>query len=66
MAPEEREKLFARLYRSSMVRDRAIPGTGLGLALSRAVVHRHHGTIELPEHDGPGTTVLVRLPLEPR
>ena len=66
VAPEEREKLFNRLYRSSKVRDRAIPGTGLGLTLSRAVVHRHHGTIELAERDGPGTTVVVRLPLNPR
>jgi signal transduction histidine kinase len=64
VSPEEREKLFARMYRSSMVRDRAIPGTGLGLALSRAVVQRHHGTIEIADHDGPGTTVLVRLPLD--
>ena len=63
---QEREKLFTRMYRSSQVRDRAIPGTGLGLALSRAVVHRHDGTIELADHDGPGTTVVVRLPLEPR
>jgi PAS domain S-box-containing protein len=66
VAPEEREKLFSRLYRSSKVRDRAIPGTGLGLALSRAVVHRHHGTIELAERDGPGTTVVLRLPLDAR
>jgi signal transduction histidine kinase len=35
------------MYRSSVVRDRAIPGTGLGLALSRAVVQRHHGTIQM-------------------
>ncbi|HEV7964900.1 MAG TPA: ATP-binding protein [Actinoplanes sp.] len=66
VSPEDREKLFTRLYRSSRVRDRAIPGTGLGLALSRAVVHRHHGTIELIEHEGPGTTVKVRLPLDAR
>jgi PAS domain S-box-containing protein len=66
VAPDEREKLFNRLYRSSTVRDRAIPGTGLGLALSRAVVHRHHGTIELTDRDGPGTTVVVRLPLDAR
>ena len=59
-------KLVNRLYRSSQVRDRAIPGSGLGLALSRAVVHRHHGTIQLAERDGPGTTVMVRLPLDSR
>ncbi|HEU4349312.1 MAG TPA: ATP-binding protein [Actinoplanes sp.] len=66
VSPEEREQLFTRLYRSSKVRDKAIPGTGLGLALSRAVVHRHHGTIELADHEGPGTTVVVRLPLDGR
>jgi PAS domain S-box-containing protein len=63
---DEREKMFTGLYRTSRARDRAIPGSGLGLTLSRAVVHRHHGTIELTEHDGPGTTVLVRLPLDIR
>jgi signal transduction histidine kinase/PAS domain-containing protein len=66
IAPEERDRLFTRLYRASMVRDKAIPGTGLGLALSRAVVKRHHGTIELADHAGPGTTVRVRLPLDAR
>jgi signal transduction histidine kinase len=66
VTPEEREKLFTRMYRSSVVRDRAIPGTGLGLALSRAVVQRHHGTIQMVDHEGPGTTVLVRLPLDAR
>jgi signal transduction histidine kinase len=66
VSPEDRKELFTRLYRSNAVRDRAIPGTGLGLAMSRAVVQRHHGTIELVDHDGPGTTVLVRLPLDTR
>jgi signal transduction histidine kinase len=66
VSAEEREKLFTGLYRTSRARDRAIPGTGLGLTLSRAVVQRHHGTIELVDHEGPGTTVKVRLPLDPR
>jgi PAS domain S-box-containing protein len=63
---EEREQMFTRLYRTTRARDRAIPGSGLGLALSRAVVQRHHGTIELGTHDGPGTTIRVRLPLAAR
>ncbi|GID92710.1 ATP-binding protein [Amorphoplanes digitatis] len=63
---DEREKMFTGLYRTSRARDRAIPGSGLGLTLSRAVVQRHHGSIELTEHEGPGTTVLVRLPLSSR
>jgi PAS domain S-box-containing protein len=64
ISPEERQQMFSRLYRTTRARDRAIPGTGLGLALSRAVVQRHHGTIELADHDGPGTTIMVRLPLD--
>jgi signal transduction histidine kinase len=63
---EEREKMFTGLYRTSRARDKVIPGTGLGMTLSRAVVSKHHGSIELLDHDGPGTTVLVRLPMESR
>jgi signal transduction histidine kinase len=66
VSKQEREKLFTGLYRTSRAGDRTIPGTGLGLTLSRAVVTRHHGSIELVE-DGPeGTTVLVRLPMDAR
>ncbi|GAA2649562.1 hypothetical protein GCM10010436_76280 [Paractinoplanes durhamensis] len=63
---DEREKLFTGLYRTSRGRDKTIPGTGLGMTLSRAVVSRHHGSIELVDHEGPGTTVLVRLPMDAR
>ena len=63
---EEREKMFTGLYRTSRAHDRTLPGTGLGLTLSRAVVSRHHGSIELVDHNGSGTTVLLRLPMEER
>ncbi len=63
ISPAEREKLFTRLFRATQVRERAIPGSGLGLALSRAVVQRHHGSITLEPHEGPGTTVRLTLPL---
>ena len=66
VSKHEREKLFTGLYRTSRAGDRTIPGTGLGLTLSRAVVTRHHGSIELVD-DGPeGTTILVRLPMDAR
>lgn len=66
VSTDEREKMFTGVYRTSRARDKAIPGTGLGLTLSRAVVSRHHGSIELVDHDGDGTTVLVRLPMDAR
>ncbi|MEV0901883.1 ATP-binding protein [Actinoplanes sp. NPDC049802] len=59
----EREQMFTGHFRTSRGHDRTLPGSGLGLTLSRAVVEKHHGSIELTGGDA-GTTVLVRLPLE--
>ena len=58
----ERDRMFDRFYRSSNTMDRAVPGTGLSLAISRAIVERHHGTIGLVSTDRPGTTIRVHLP----
>ncbi|MFF5079404.1 sensor histidine kinase [Actinoplanes sp. NPDC000266] len=60
-APEQ-PQLFNRFYRSSRTREQRIPGAGLSLAISRAIIERHHGSIRLlPQHQ-PGTTILIRLP----
>lgn len=37
-------------------------GTGLGLALTRGIVQRHHGTIDVRSSPGAGTTFEIRLP----
>ncbi|WP_433087882.1 ATP-binding protein [Dactylosporangium sp. CA-052675] len=58
---DERDRLFTRFYRSTRTRDRGIRGAGLGLALSRAVIDRHHGTIRLVPQPA-GTRFVVRLP----
>jgi len=58
----EQAKLFNRLYRGGNARHTGIPGSGLGLALCRVVVERHHGSIALSSHEATGTTVTVRLP----
>jgi len=58
----EQAKLFHRLYRGGNARHTGIPGSGLGLALCRVVIERHHGSIALSSHEATGTTVTVRLP----
>ena len=41
---------------------RSREGSGLGLALSNALVQLHGGTLTLDSEPGVGTTVSVRLP----
>lgn len=56
-------RLFSRFFRASNVQGAAIPGVGLGLAISRQVVQTHGGTIAVESALGNGTTVTVRLPV---
>ena len=59
---EELGQLFSRFYRASTATRRAIPGTGLGLLIARAIVEGHGGTIALHSREGEGTRVTVTLP----
>jgi len=57
----ERGRLFERFYRGSAAIEREVPGTGLGLWISDAIVRMHDGTIEVDSR-GAGTTFTVVLP----
>jgi signal transduction histidine kinase len=62
---DEQGQLFSRFFRASTATRRAIPGTGLGLVIARAIVDEHAGTISLESREGEGTRVTVALPLRP-
>lgn len=57
----DRERIFERFVRGSNARRTQIRGTGLGLAIARAVAELHHGTIELVDTGGPGSTFVATL-----
>jgi two-component system OmpR family sensor kinase len=57
---DEVESVWDELYRGQGAR--GVPGSGLGLALARAIIERHGGQIRLRSRAGQGTVVTVRLP----
>jgi PAS domain S-box-containing protein len=56
--------MFRRLHRGANARHAGIPGTGLGLPLSRAILALHRGTLTLAPAEPHGVAATVRLPLE--
>jgi signal transduction histidine kinase len=56
--------VFDRFHRGANAIGR-IRGTGIGLATAQKIIEQHGGTILLSSQEGIGTTVRMRLPLEP-
>ena len=58
---DERDRIFAPFYRASRTRD--IPGTGLGLHISRRIAEQHHGRLWLESSGDAGSVFVFALPL---
>ncbi|GAB3256200.1 PAS domain S-box protein [Nocardioides dilutus] len=58
----ERDRIFERLYRSPTAVKQQIPGAGLGLAIARAIVEAHDGSLDLVRSDESGTVLRMVLP----
>ncbi|MGH7973696.1 MAG: sensor histidine kinase, partial [Limisphaerales bacterium] len=59
---EDLPHIFERFYRVDKSRSRIQGRTGLGLAITKAIVDAHSGTIEVSSQTGAGSTFKVRLP----
>jgi len=60
-AEGEEKRLFEKFYRGS---PEGVRGAGLGLAICRAIVMAHRGSIEAIHREGGGAIFRIRLPLE--
>lgn len=66
MSPEDSAEVFSKFFRTSAVRQAAIPGVGLGLAIVRSIVEEHGGQIHCRSELGRGTTFTFELPDNPQ
>ena len=62
IAEEDLGGVFTKFFRTPTVRRAAIPGVGLGLVITKAIVEAHGGTINFTSELGKGTTFTVLLP----
>ena len=60
--PHEIDRIFNRFYRVDKSRSQAVPGVGLGLAITKHLVLLHGGGIRAFNREGGGATFEVRLP----
>lgn len=61
--PADLPHVFERFYRIDKSRNGQTGGAGLGLAISKAIVESHHGSITITSTPFVGTRVQVVLPL---
>ena len=62
IAPDEIPHLFEKFYRASNADSGGAQGTGLGLYITKSIVEKMGGIIQLDSELGKGTTVSFSLP----
>lgn len=62
MSGDDLARAFEPYFRSDRARDSGIPGTGLGMGISRGIVQEHDGALDLTSVVGTGTWATVTLP----
>lgn len=60
--PEDKSKIFKKLYRASNVRSKDVKGTGLGLYMTKSFTEMLGGKIDFESEVGKGSTFKIILP----
>lgn len=60
----ELSRLSQRFFRASTATRNAVPGVGLGLTITKAIVTAHGGRLDIASEEGVGTSISIVLPVE--
>jgi signal transduction histidine kinase len=60
------DQLFSRFFRATTATRNAVPGVGLGLTITKAIVTAHEGEMAVESEEGVGTCFSMWLPLAAR
>ena len=66
IAASELDHLYARFFRASTATRNAVPGVGLGLTITKAIVIAHDGELDVDSEEGVGTAFSMSIPLPRR
>ena len=59
---DEQRDIFRKFVRGAAAKAASIRGTGIGLAMARAIVRAHRGDIRVESTEGAGSTFTVTIP----
>ena len=63
LTPEEAKMVFSRFWRADSGRNRESGGLGIGLAVVKEIVDRHHGWVQVEGKKGEGSRFTIHIPL---
>ncbi len=65
ISEEDLPRIFEPDFRTALARQSGVPGTGLGLGISRDILTAHGGRMLVNSALGSGTTITIVLPSQP-